>query len=97
MAVSDDSLEARTDAADAVPAGLLAPDRTDGATERHAIDARCWRPARYAPRTARLRKEYCSFLGGVVRHSLIHDVEIWNESQLAAYGPRPKLARPGST
>src|SRR3954470_22451566 len=31
--------------------------------------------ARYAPTSARLRKQYCSFLGGVVRRiPLIHDV-----------------------
>ncbi|HXU24494.1 MAG TPA: hypothetical protein VN697_10735, partial [Tepidiformaceae bacterium] len=37
--------------------------------------------ARYAPTTAPLRKQYCSFLGGVVRRiPLIHDVEIWNEA-----------------
>ena len=44
--------------------------------------------ARYAPTTAPLRKQYCSFLDGVVRRiPLIHDVEIWNEANSPAYWP----------
>ena len=50
--------------------------------------------ARHAPTTARLRKQYCSFLGGVVRRiPLIHDVEIWNEANSPAYWPKQTARR----
>jgi hypothetical protein len=45
--------------------------------------------ARYAPTVTRDRKQYCAFLGGVVRRlPLIHDVEIWNEADSPAYWPQ---------
>jgi hypothetical protein len=44
--------------------------------------------AEFAPTTPRLRREYCSFLRGVVRRlPLVHDVEIWNEANSPAYWP----------
>lgn len=45
--------------------------------------------ARYAPTTAPLRTQYCSFLRGAVRRiPLIHDVDIWNEANSPAYWPQ---------
>jgi hypothetical protein len=45
--------------------------------------------AKFAPTTARTRRQYCSFLGGVVRRiPLIRDVEVWNEANSPAYWPQ---------
>jgi len=45
--------------------------------------------ARYAPVTARTRKQYCAFLQGAARRiPLIHDVEIWNEANSPTYWPQ---------
>ena len=44
--------------------------------------------ASFAPTTRRLRRQYCSFLGGAIRRlPLIHDVEIWNEANSPTYWP----------
>lgn len=44
--------------------------------------------ASFAPTTGPLRRQYCSFLRGVIRRiPLIHDVEIWNEANSPTYWP----------
>jgi hypothetical protein len=48
-----------------------------------------YKRARFAPTTPRLRRQYCSFLRGVVRRlPLIHDVEVWNEANSPTYWPQ---------
>jgi hypothetical protein len=45
--------------------------------------------ARFAPVTERSRRDYCTFLRGVVRRiPLIRDVEIWNEANSPVYWPQ---------
>jgi hypothetical protein len=47
----------------------------------------------FAPVTARARSDYCTFLRGVVRRlPLIHDVEVWNETNTPAYWPQDEGA-----
>jgi hypothetical protein len=44
--------------------------------------------ASFAPTTGPLRRQYCSFLRGVIRRlPLIQDVEIWNEANSPTYWP----------
>jgi hypothetical protein len=45
--------------------------------------------AKFAPTTAKGRRQYCSFLRGTVRRiPLIRDVEVWNEANSPAYWPQ---------